>query len=322
MCGGQAAGVLSACGVTPEPRRLKFSQIGVIMRLATFIAGSKDRIGVVDAKQSVVRDATELLGGADLVAVIERWDTCRAALEAGLASWPGVPLDSVTFRAPLRPVRNVFCVGKNYREHAREFGRSGYDTPSRSEDLPVKPVIFSKVTTAVTGPYDDIDPHHGVTGELDYEGELAVIIGRGGRGIKGGDAYGHVWGYTIINDVTARDLQRDHKQWLLGKGLDTHCPMGPYAVSADEVGDVQTLELETFVNGERRQFAPVKDLIFDIPTLIETISAGITLLPGDVIATGTPAGVGIGFDPPRFLASGDVVEISITGLGKLRNRIA
>ncbi len=122
--------------------------------------------------------------------------------------------------------------------------------------------------------------------------------------------------------MTARDLQRDHKQWLLGKSLDTHCPMGPYAVSADEVGDVQTLEVETAVNGERRQAAPVKDLIFDIPELIETISAGITLLPGDVIATGTPAGVGIGFDPPRFLVSGDVVEVSITGLGTLRNRIA
>ena len=174
----------------------------------------------------------------------------------------------------------------------------------------------------MTGPYDDIDPHHGVTSELDYEGELGVIIGRGGRGINRCEASGHVWGYTVINDVTARDLQRDHKQWLLGKSLDTHCPMGPYAVSADEAGDVQTLEVETRVNGERRQHAPVKDLIFDIPTLIETLSAGITLLPGDIIATGTPAGVGIGFDPPKFLTSGDVVEVSITGLGTLHNRIA
>jgi 2-keto-4-pentenoate hydratase/2-oxohepta-3-ene-1,7-dioic acid hydratase in catechol pathway len=187
-------------------------QIGVIMRLATFTAGSAARIGVVDLKQSVVHDATEMLGGGDLVAIIERWDSSQAVLEACLASSPGLPLDSVTFRAPLRPVRNVFCVGKNYREHAREFGRSGYDNPSRSEDLPDKPVIFTKATTAVTGPYDDIDPHDGVTSELDYEGELAVIIGRGGRGIKRGDAYGHVWGYTIVNDVTARDLQRDHKQ--------------------------------------------------------------------------------------------------------------
>ena len=292
------------------------------MKLATFTTGSGDRIGVADPEQGIVRDATELLGGTDLVAVIDRWDTSRATLENALASLPGVPLDSVTLRAPLRPVRNIFAVGKNYRDHVREFGRSGYDTPARSEDLPDKPIIFSKATTSVTGPYDDVDPHHGVTRELDYEGELGVIIGHGGCGITQRDAYGHVWGYTVIDDVTARDLQRDHKQWLLGKSLDTHCPMGPYAVSADEAGDVQTLEVETLVNGERRQHAPVKDLIFDIPELIETISAGITLLPGDIIATGTPAGVGIGFDPPKFLVSGDVVEVSITRLGMLRNRIA
>jgi 2-keto-4-pentenoate hydratase/2-oxohepta-3-ene-1,7-dioic acid hydratase in catechol pathway len=130
-----------------------------------------------------------------------------------------------------------------------------------------------------------------------------------------------VWGYTIVNDVTARDVQRDHKQWLLGKSLDTHCPMGPYAVSADEIADVAALCVETTVNGEPRQSAPVKDLIFDVPELIATISAGITLLPGDLIATGTPAGVGIGFDPPKFLTSGDVVEVTITGLGTLSNHV-
>ncbi len=292
------------------------------MKLATFAAGSADRLGVVDAEQGTVRDVTDLLGSTDLTEVIGHWDDSRALLGAGLASLAGRSLDSVTLRPPLRPARNVFCVGKNYRDHAREFGRSGYDSPTRSEEIPGKPVVFTKATTAVTGPYDDVDPHRGVTSELDYEGELGVIIGRGGRGIARGDAYAHVWGYTVVNDVTARDLQRDHKQWFLGKSLDTHCPMGPYAVSADEAGDVQTLEVETLVNGERRQLAPVKDLIFDIPALIETISAGITLLPGDVIATGTPAGVGIGFDPPRFLASGDVVEVSITRLGTLRNRIA
>jgi 2-keto-4-pentenoate hydratase/2-oxohepta-3-ene-1,7-dioic acid hydratase in catechol pathway len=148
-----------------------------------------------------------------------------------------------------------------------------------------------------------------------------VIIGRGGRGISRDQAYDHVWGYTIVNDVTARDVQRDHKQWLLGKSLDTHCPMGPYAVTADEIADVAALRVETTVNGEPRQSAPVKDLIFDVPELIATISAGITLLPGDLIATGTPAGVGIGFDPPKFLTSGDVVEVTITGLGTLSNHV-
>lgn len=292
------------------------------MKLATFTAGSGDRIGLVDSEAGTVADVTDGLGGVDVLTLIATWAASRARLESARTAAPTVSLRDVTLRAPIpTPRRNVFCVGKNYRDHVAEFGRSGYDSPDKSEDLPDKPIIFSKATTAVTGPFDDVDPHHGVTSELDYEGELGVIIGRGGRGISRADAFEHVWGYTVVNDVTARDLQRDHKQWLLGKSLDTHCPMGPYAVTTDEVGDVQTLEVETTVNGERRQFAPVKDLIFDIPELIETISAGITLLPGDVIATGTPAGVGIGFDPPKFLVTGDVVAVSITGLGTIRNRI-
>ena len=292
------------------------------MKLAVFSTGADLRAGVADPDQGVIRDVTGVLGGTDLAAVLAGWDTIRPALEGELASRPAVPLDSVQLHAPLRPVRNIFCVGKNYSDHVREFGRSGYDTPERSEAIPEAPVIFSKATTSVTGPFDDIDPHHGVTKELDYEAELGVIIGRGGRGITQEHAFEHVWGYTIIDDFTARDLQRLHKQWLLGKSLDTHCPMGPYAVSADEITDVTALVVESRVNGELRQSAPVADLIFDIPTLIETISAGITLLPGDIIATGTPAGVGIGFDPPRFMTSGDTIEISITGLGTQRNRIA
>jgi 2-keto-4-pentenoate hydratase/2-oxohepta-3-ene-1,7-dioic acid hydratase in catechol pathway len=182
-------------------------------------------------------------------------------------------------------------------------------------------VVFTKAPSTVVGPGADIDPHPGVTSELDYEAELGVIIGRGGRGISVEAAADHVWGYTIVNDVTARDLQKTHKQWFLGKSLDTFCPMGPYAVTADEVGD-GPLEVVCTVNGEVRQRASTADLIFDIPTIIATISAGITLQPGDVIATGTPAGVGIGFTPPRFLRGGDVVEITITGLGTLTNRVA
>jgi 2-keto-4-pentenoate hydratase/2-oxohepta-3-ene-1,7-dioic acid hydratase in catechol pathway len=292
------------------------------MKLAVFSTGADLRAGVADPDQGVIRDVTGVLGGTDLAAVLGGWHTIRPALEGELASRPAVPLDSVQLHAPLRPVRNIFCVGKNYSDHVREFGRSGYDTPERSEAIPEAPVIFSKATTSVTGPFDDINPHHGVTKELDYEAELGVIIGRGGRGITQEHAFEHVWGYTIIDDFTARDLQRLHKQWLLGKSLDTHCPMGPYAVSADEITDVTALVVESWVNGESRQSAPVADLIFDIPTLIETISAGITLLPGDIIATGTPAGVGIGFDPPKFMTSGDTIEISITGLGTQRNRIA
>ena len=292
------------------------------MKLAVFSTGADLRAGVADPDQGVIRDVTGVLGGADLAAVLDsgtpfaphwrvrwhrlplsRWTRCGCTLRCAR---------SATSSASARTTATTF----------REFGRSGYDTPYRSEALPEAPVIFSKATTSVTGPFDDIDPHHGVTKELDYEAELGVIIGRGGRGIAREHAFEHVWGYTIIDDFTARDLQRLHNQWLLGKSLDTHCPMGPYAVSADEITDVTALVVESRVNGELRQSAPVADLIFDIPTLIETISAGITLLPGDVIATGTPAGVGIGFDPPKFMTSGETIEISITGLGTQRNRIA
>lgn len=294
------------------------------MKLVTFSRDSEQRVGVTDTERGVIADVSGLLPErAGVLELIEDWQRWEPVLAREEARAPEVSVEAVTLLAPIpAPRRNIFCVGKNYREHVAEFGRSGYDTPSRSEALPDKPIIFSKATTSVTGPYSDIDPHPGVTSELDYEGELGVIIGAGGRGISRAQAEDHVWGYTIVNDVTARDLQRDHKQWLLGKSLDTHCPMGPYAVSSDEIPDVASLELETTVNGASRQLALVKDLIFDVPELIATVSAGITLLPGDVIATGTPVGVGIGFDPPTFLGSGDVVEVAITGLGSLRNRIA
>ena len=292
------------------------------MKLVTLSTEAGHSVGVVDTAADAVRDVRELLPpGAGMLDVIAAWDEIGPRLLERAGELPARPLGSVDLLAPIPvPRRNVWCVGKNYRDHVVEFGRSGYDTPSRSEELPERPILFSKATTAVTGP--DTLVHPGPTRELDYEGELTVIIGRPGRGISREDAHDHVWGYTLINDVTARDVQRDHKQWLLGKSFDTHCPMGPYAVTADEVEDVTALELETTVNGERRQWAPLKDLIFDIPELIATISAGTTLLPGDLIATGTPAGVGLGFDPPRFLVGGDVVEVTVTGLGTLRNRIA
>ncbi len=292
------------------------------MKLVTFRSHGREAVGRVDDDGTTVRDLGPVLGDMSLLAVVEDWG--RLAERIGAAADLPV-VEDAELRAPFPvPRRDLFAVGKNYREHVAEFGRSGYDTPQRSEDLPDKPIVFSKATTAVTGPYDDVESHPGITAELDYESELAVIIGRGGRGIAREDALDHVWGYTIVDDVTARDVQRDHKQWLLGKSLDTHAPMGPWAVTADEVGDsggLAALEVSSTVNGEPRQKAPVADLIFDVPELIRVISAGITLLPGDIIATGTPAGVGIGFDPPRFLAPGDVVECAISGLGALRNTI-
>jgi 2-keto-4-pentenoate hydratase/2-oxohepta-3-ene-1,7-dioic acid hydratase in catechol pathway len=295
------------------------------MRLVRFTTEAGPRIGVVEARDGsdVVLDVTAALpAGTDTLDLVERWAELGPVVEAAARNAGAIGLDAVRLTAPIPLRRDVWCVGKNYREHVAEFGRSGYDQPDRSEELPEHPIIFTKATTSLTGPFDDVEAHPGVTNELDYEAELGVIIGRGGRGISRADAFEHVWGYTIVDDVTARDLQRRHKQWTIGKSLDTHCPLGPYAVSADEVPDVTALVVESRVNGELRQSAPVKDLIFDIPELIATISAGITLLPGDVIATGTPAGVGIGFDPPRFLTRGDVVEVAITGLGAQRNRIS
>lgn len=250
--------------------------------------------------------------GADAVARLTKW----------AAGAPKLALSEVTLLAPFpRPARNVFCVGKNYHEHAAEFAKSGFDSTAK-EVVPEAPVVFTKPPSAVIGPGDDIPGHLDTTNSVDYEGELAVVIGTGGRGIAKDRALDHVFGYTIVNDVTARLLQQKHRQWVLGKGIDGFCPMGPAVMTADEAPDPRKLQLRTWVNGELRQDATVADLIFDIPTLIATISAYITLEPGDIIATGTPVGVGIGFTPPKFLVAGDVVRIEIAGIGVLENKIA
>ncbi|MFD2855559.1 fumarylacetoacetate hydrolase family protein [Seohaeicola zhoushanensis] len=233
-----------------------------------------------------------------------------------------LPLASVEIEAPFpRPDRNIFCVGKNYHAHALEFSRSGFDSSAAQGELPPFPIIFSKVpeTVVASGAPVLIDPE--VSPAIDYEAELAVIIGKGGRGIRPEEAMDHVWGYTIVNDVTARDLQGRYSQWLIGKSQDTFCPMGPFAVTADEI-DVADTTVTTWVNGEVRQNANTRDLIFDIPTIVATISAGVTLKPGDIIATGTPEGVGIGFKPPKYLRDGDVVRVEISGIGTLENRFA
>ncbi len=243
-------------------------------------------------------------------------------LDRALSKAPILPSGSAQLVAPIPvPRRNIFCVGKNYAAHAREFQQSGFDATSSGQDVPTAPVIFTKAPSAVIGPGAAILANLDPTNSIDYEGELGVVIGRGGRGISRADAMDHVFGYTIINDVTARTLQHKHKQWFLGKSIDTFCPMGPTLVTADEIPDPTRLRLQTRVNGELRQSALVSDLIFDIPTLIETISRGITLIPGDIIATGTPEGVGIGFNPPRYLKSGDTVAVTIDPIGTLTNPV-
>ena len=253
------------------------------------------------------------------------WAEARPAVEARLrASIDRLPLQGLRLLAPLpAPRRNLFCVGKNYVAHAHEFGRSGFDASSGKADaVPEEPIVFSKPPTSVIGPGEPIphalDPYDSV----DYEGELAVVIGRGGRVGPGDDPMRHVFGYTLVNDVTSRELQRRHKQWLLGKGIDGFCPMGPVIVTADELPDPAKIHLETWVNGERRQSAQLSQLIFDIPRLIRDIGRSISLIPGDVIATGTPEGVGIGYTPPRYLRPGDVVRVSASGIGVLENPVA
>jgi 2-keto-4-pentenoate hydratase/2-oxohepta-3-ene-1,7-dioic acid hydratase in catechol pathway len=293
------------------------------MRYATFMLDGVPTVGFVVDDRHVVPLAAALGADAptDMLALVARYDTLRAPLEA--AGGAAQPLTPGALLAPIpRPARNIMCVGKNYHEHAREFGGSGFDSSvgAAGEVIPDAPIIFTKVPETVIADGATIHYPHGVSDALDYEAELAVVIGRGGKGILEADALAHVFGYTIVNDVTARDWQRRHKQWFLGKSFDTFCPMGPWIVTADEV-DVANLAVRCWVNDELRQNANTRDLIFDVPTLIETISAGITLHPGDVIATGTPAGVGIGFSPPKYLQPGDVVRITVDGIGTLTNPV-
>jgi 2-keto-4-pentenoate hydratase/2-oxohepta-3-ene-1,7-dioic acid hydratase in catechol pathway len=252
---------------------------------------------------------------SDIVAL---GDAAKDRLALACAEGRTRPLGDVELLAPVpAPRRDVICVGRNYHEHVGELHRSGYDTSAATADVPDVPVVFSKMPSSVVGPGVAIATGNDPSGSTDYEGELAVVIGKGGREIPRASAFEHVFGYTIVNDVTARRIQQGHRQWFLGKNIDGFCPMGPALVTADEIPDVTDLTLVTRVNGEVRQNARVRDLIFDIPALIETISALITLQPGDIIATGTPSGVGLGFEPPRFLQPGDRVEIEIQPIGKL-----
>ena len=284
------------------------------MRIVTFEHQGARHVGRLSADaQSVELLAIDAARGA------------QALIEAHAA---GAPLPAVTGRvalaevrllAPLPlPRRNLFCVGRNYHAHAKELRDSVFKDNTKVVDT--WPIVFTKVPETVVGPADVVRlPGAAISEQIDYEAELTLVIGRGGRNIRREDALQHLYGYTIVNDVTARDVQIRHAQWDLGKSFDTFCPMGPWIVTADELDGSHT-RVRCWVNGEIRQDAFTTDLIFDIPTLIETCSRGITLQPGDVIATGTAAGVGMGMNPPRWLKHGDMVRIEIDGLGVLENR--
>lgn len=230
----------------------------------------------------------------------------------------GRALAEVRLLAPLlQPPKNIMCLGQNYAGHAAESARAA----GRPLKLHEHPVVFTKAPTAINGPYDPIPYDAAVSTEIDYEVELAVVIGRAGRAIPVEQALSYVFGYTVLNDVTARDLQRQHRQYFLGKSLDGACPMGPWIVTADEIADPQALHLRTHVNGTLKQDGTTADMIFDVATTISVISRGMTLEPGDIIATGTPQGVGFARTPPEFLQPGDEVVCAIEGIGELRNRV-
>ena len=288
------------------------------MKLATISDNGKIKAGMIVGEEFVCCDEGKNANTAVLAMIssgnISEW-------QAMLEKAPRKKLSEIKILAPIPYLlRDMICVGKNYYAHAKEFFDSGFDA-TQKETIPSEPIIFTKAMTSLIGPDDAIDTSIDPTGSVDYEGELGVVISKTARRVAKNDWQDYVFGYVIINDVTSRELQKKHNQWTIGKGLDTFGPMGPYIVTKDEIDDLPSMRIQTLVNDEVRQQAEVRDLIFDIPTLIETLTLTGTLLAGDIIATGTPVGVGIGFSPPKFLKSGDKVTINITGLGSLTNPV-
>lgn len=291
------------------------------MRLVTFEDEAGPRFGVLE--HDVIRDvlAEDLGLPTALLDVVRGGKHTLERIRHALAVAPSVPVSGVRLLAPIpEPAGNVIAVGRNFRDHAHEFTKSGFDASEKAV-IPEHPVIFTKARSSVVGPDTPIRISNDPTNSTDYEGELAVVIGREARSVPASDVFAYIYGYTIINDVTARELQSRHVQWYVGKSPDTFCPMGPCIVTVDEMPDLSVTELRTTVNGEIRQKFSLSDMIFDVPTLVATLSEVMTLRPGDLIATGTGPGVGIGFDPPRFLQPGDLVEITVAGIGTLSNPV-
>jgi 2-keto-4-pentenoate hydratase/2-oxohepta-3-ene-1,7-dioic acid hydratase in catechol pathway len=293
------------------------------MKFVTFDAKGEERLGAVDAKRGILdlKKASATLPG-DMIALIEGGEAALAeakkVLSAAQDKGEFLPLAGAKLYAPIpHPRKNIFCIGRNYKLHIEEG--------ARARNLPVKfppvPEIFSKPFTTVVGPEAGVLRHAKNTNQLDYEVELAVVIGRQARDVSAAQAMNYVFGYTVFNDVTARDKQAAHGQWFKGKSFDTFGPMGPCIVSKDEFGDPSGHRITLRVNGETRQDSNTSDLLFGVPAIIESLCASLTLHPGDVIATGTPSGVALGMTPQKFLNVGDVMEAEVEGIGILRNKI-
>jgi 2-keto-4-pentenoate hydratase/2-oxohepta-3-ene-1,7-dioic acid hydratase in catechol pathway len=303
------------------------------MRYATFSLpdDSRERLGVV--RGDTVIDVNALLSGRwngqipetllDLLGQgREAWTRFAGAIASALGGGSAASAThaghSVRWHAPVGRLRkNIFCLGLNYLSHLKESSQAR----GREAKVPEVPVFFTKAPTSINGPFDPIRWDRAVTGQVDYEAELGVIIGTAGRDIPRAAALDHVFGYTVVNDVSARDLQLKHMQWFKGKSLDGFCPVGPVVVTADEFGDPQSKRIALRVNGVEKQNSTTANMIFPVDAIVEFLSRGMTLEPGDLIATGTPEGVGLGRTPPQYLNDGDIVETEIEGIGMMRNRI-
>ena len=280
------------------------------MKLITCLYKGEERVG------ALTEEGAAFLPYPDMNTLIE---SLPPAAFAVTSTAKPVPLEDVTLLAPIpRPRQDVICLGMNYRDHEKEAAK--YDAEAFKKEKPAA-VYFSKRVSRAGDPDGDIPRYEGLVERLDYEAELAVIIGKTARNVKAENAGDYVFGYTVLNDVSARDLQTGHKQWYFGKGLDGFTPMGPCILTADETAFPPALDISCAVNGEERQRSNTALLIHGIPEIIEELSAGMTLLPGTIIATGTPAGVGMGFDPPKFLSAGDIVACTIQSIVTLRSTI-
>ncbi|SKC85697.1 fumarylacetoacetate hydrolase family protein [Maledivibacter halophilus] len=283
--------------------------------IGVFLKETKEIISIKGIFQHMDRECPESMNefiemsDADLIKDMERVIKDN--------NFEGIPESDVKLCAPIPyPKRNIICLGKNYIDHAKET----QGLPGGTEDIPKFPIYFSKIASPAIGDGDIILNHSEITDMVDYEVELAVVIGKDGINIKKEEAEDYIFGYTIINDVSARNIQRKHGQWFKGKSLESHCPMGPYIVHKSKIPFPVELEIMSKVNGEVRQNSNTKNLIFDIPYIISDLSKGMKLKVGDIIITGTPAGVGLGFKPFKFLKPGDIVECYIEGIGSLTNK--
>jgi len=287
------------------------------------------RLGVIDGAEVVDLQSLSAPTGfgqlpgsmMDLITMgPAHWSRIAQMLQEELPRHDGLRhgVDEIRWHAPIpRPAKNIFCLGLNYVSHAIESASAR----GRDPKIPTDPVFFTKAPTTVNGPFDDIPVDRSATNEVDWEAELGVIVGVKGKNIGRADALGHVFGYTIVNDLSARDLQMKHLQWFKGKSLDGFAPIGPCVVTADEFGSPQGKRIACRVNGVTKQDANTKDMIFPVDVIIETLSRGMTLEPGDIISTGTPEGVGMGRTPKEFLKDGDLVETEVEGIGVMKNRV-